>query len=355
MHIKLSDIHERFRTRGLFNAIHGGDSVVTGFAAVEACGNGDIVFVEDRKHVDAVRTGAPAAVVTSASIADELKNIAGLGILVTDDVKLAHALVRQAYADIDLHATEWPRVHPGAVVHESTAIPSTTTVGPGAVIGRNVLLGERVVVQANVVIENDVTIGDDSVLCARAFIGRGCRVGKRVVLKTGCVIGGEGFGFAPDREKHYHRVPHQGIVVIEDDVSIGANTNIDRATYHETRIGRGCKIDALCHIAHNVSIGADSILVAQTGIAGSSRLGKRVIASGQTGILDHKTIVDDVIMVHRCGVSEDITKPGMYAAGPPQPFKEYARNVAVSRRLYELWQRVQQLEKRLADLLESKD
>jgi UDP-3-O-[3-hydroxymyristoyl] glucosamine N-acyltransferase len=284
-------------------------------------------------------------------MAEALRDIEGLGIVVSDDVKLAHAFMRQAFDDIDYHDHEWPRIHPRAVIHDSARIPDSATVGPGAVIGRDVTLGERVVVQANAVIETGVMIGDDTLVLAGVFVGRYCRIGKRVRLKPGCVIGAEGFGFARDERKRYHRIPQKGIVVIEDDVLVSANVTIDRATYDETRISRGTKIDALCHLAHNVFIDEDCVLVAHTGISGSSRFGKRVIASGQTGVLDHKTIADDVVLVHRAGVSEDITEPGMYAAGPAQPFREYTRNISVFRKLYSLLQRVRNLEKAVDGLV----
>ena len=132
---------------------------------------------------------------------------------------------------------------------------------------------------------------------------------------------------------------------------VSANSTIDRATYDETRISRGTKIDALCHIAHNVFIDEDCALVAQTGIAGSTRFGKRVLASGQTGVIDHITIGDDVVLVHRAGIPEDILDPGMYAGGPAQPFREYRRNISAFKKLSNLRQRVMQLEKQVRVLL----
>ena len=308
--LKLSAIKESFPD--VITDCLGDDKEITGFAAADNYQAGDLIFCDDKTLIDDINNSNPTAVVTTSDLAEKITNNR-IGILVSEDVKLAHAFIRQRYDDIDLHQSEWPRIHPSAVVHETTLIPESATIGPGVVIGRNVQLGGRIVVQANSVIEEGVVIGEDSVIHARVFIGRNCRIGRRVRLKPGCVIGADGFGFARDQDKHFHRIPQKGIVVIEDDVVVSSNSTVDRATYSETRIARGTKIDALCHVAHNVFLDEDCVLVAQTGIAGSSKFGKRVLASGQTGVIDHITITDDVVLVHRCGIPEDILEPGMYA------------------------------------------
>jgi UDP-3-O-[3-hydroxymyristoyl] glucosamine N-acyltransferase len=161
----------------------------------------------------------------------------------------------------------------------------------------------------------------------------------------------EGFGFAQDDKGRSHRIPQTGKVVIEDNVLMGSQCNVDRATWVETRIRAGSKFDALCHVAHNADIGEDCIIVAQTGVAGSSTLGKRVIVSGQSAITDHVSITDDVILVQRAGVINDIDKPGVYAGTPVQPVKDYFRNSAVAHKLVELRKQVRKLEKQVADLI----
>lgn len=345
--IKLSTLQENFSE--LISDCLRGHKEITGFAAADRHHPGELVFCDDEKLIEELNHSAPSAVVTTGKLAEKLTNDA-TGVLISEDVKLAQALIRQRYDDIDLHDSEWPRIHTSAVIHDSVFIPGSVTVGPGVVIGRDVKFGERVVVQANSTIEEGVAIGDDSIVHAQVFIGRHCRIGNRVRLKPGCVIGADGFGFARDQDKHFHRIPQKGIVVIEDDVVVSSNSTIDRATYKETRIARGTKIDALCHIAHNVFLDEDCVLVAQTGIAGSTKFGKRVLASGQTGVIDHITIGDDVVLVHRCGIPEDILEPGMYAGGPAQPFREYTRNISVFKKLAQLRQRVLQLEKELKNL-----
>lgn len=347
--IALSIIQQEFPD--LISNRLGNDCQILGFASVEAYLPGELIFLDDKHVLGQLLSNPPTAVATTIDQAEKLQGTAKIGILVCEDVRLAHALVRQRYDDRDLRDHEWPRIHPSAIIHQTVRVPDSATVGPNVVIGCDALIGERVVIQANAVIENNSNIGDDSVIQSQVFIGQGCVIGKRVIVKPGSVLGAEGFGFAIDQDKHYHRVPQKGTVVIEDDVVIGSNCNIDRGTYGETRIARGTKLDALCQIAHNVFLDEDCILVSQTGIAGSSRFGKRVIASGQTGVLDHKTVVDDVIMVHRCGVTEDILKPGMYAATPPQLFSQYIRNVAVYHKLYKLRQNLNSLAQQVKKLV----
>ncbi|MBS1269140.1 MAG: UDP-3-O-acylglucosamine N-acyltransferase [Gammaproteobacteria bacterium] len=354
MSISVGELFERFKDTPHANEAHRPDVRFNEFSPVERYTSSSAVFTDDLDWIDELRRSPPAVVVTTETMAEALKDVDGLGLVVSRDVKLAHAFMRQAFDDIDYHNHEWPRVHPSAVIHESVKTPDSVTIGPGAVVGRDVVLGEGVVVQANATIETGVVIGHDTLVLAGVFIGRHCRIGRRVRLKPGCVIGAEGFGFARDEDKRYHRIPQKGIVVLEDDVMVSANTTIDRATYGETRIARGTKIDALCHLAHNVFIDEDCVLVAHTGISGSTRFGKRVLASGQTGVVDHKTIADDVILVHRAGVSEDITEPGTYAAGPAQPFKDYTRNISVFKKLYGLLRRVRNLERQVERLPGSK-
>ena len=346
--IKLSALCDEFAE--LISEHRGDDAEITGFASIEEHQPGELVFCDDKKQFQEVIGRKPTGVVTTAELAEKVTD-PHMGLLISTDVKLAQAFIRQRYDDPDLHDSEWPRIHPSAVIHESVVLPDSVTIGPGVVLGRDVTIGERVVVEANTVIEKSVVIGEDSVIHARVFVGHHCQIGKRVRLKPGCVIGADGFGFARDGDKHFHRVPQKGIVMLEDDVVVSANSTIDRATYNETRIARGTKIDALCHVAHNVFLDEDCVLVAQTGIAGSSRFGKRVLASGQTGVIDHITVADDVTLVHRAGLPEDILEPGMYAGGPAVPFRDYRRNISVFKKLSELRQRVIELEKQIKDLI----
>jgi UDP-3-O-[3-hydroxymyristoyl] glucosamine N-acyltransferase len=339
-----------FKDRGLIVEHRGGDQPLRRIAPIEECGPGDLVFVDHAKYLPRVREQRPSAVVVPSAIADELGDAGDLAVLVAPNVRLAIALLKQTYADRDVRDSEWPRIHPSAVIHASVAVPEDAMIGPGAVVGAGVTLGPRAVLMANVVIERGARIGANTVLHPGCLVGYGCEVGADVILKAGCVIGSEGFGFAQDEQRRNHRIPHTGKVIVEDRVVIGANTNIDRATYGATLIRAGAVIDAMCHIGHNVEIGEDCILCAHTGISGSTKFGKRVIASGQTGTLDHITVADDVALLHRAGLNSSIKQPGMYAGGPAQPLQQYLKNMAVAARLHEVWARLKAVEKKLAEL-----
>ncbi|MEM7358313.1 MAG: UDP-3-O-(3-hydroxymyristoyl)glucosamine N-acyltransferase [Pseudomonadota bacterium] len=301
-----------------------------------------LIFVENQEKLFSDEAARPAVLVTTTDIAAQLEN-EDLCVLTVQDVRMAQALIKQAYQDYDPSDPEWDAIHPSAVVHPSVTLGENVRIGANSVIGQDTKIGNNVQIRANCVIEHTVEIGDDCIINNLVNIGYGCRLGKRVILRPGVIVGNEGFGFAQDKDRHYHRLPHTGIVEIHDDVQIGSNCNIDRATYGKTIIGSGVKVDALCHIAHNVHIDEKSLFVAQTGIAGSSYIGKRVICSGQTGILDHRTVADDAVLLHRCGVTEDVPSAGMWAGTPVKPFREYVRGLTLGKRLDKLERKVKSL------------
>ena len=350
MNIKASQIFETFRARGILEQLTGPDSDITSIAPVERTRPGSMIFVDSPEFVEQAIKSNPAAIVTSEKLVESLSSLSSSTILTSKNVRLAQALIRQAYADYDHRDIEWPAIHPSATIHQSASIGKDAIIGPGAVIGRNVIVGEGSIIKANSVLEPNVVIGEDCILHPNVVVSYGCELGNRVILKSGCVIGMEGFGFAQDEKGRSHRIPQTGKVVIEDDVVMGSQCNVDRATWGETRIRTGSKFDALCHVAHNADIGEDCIIVAQTGVAGSSSLGKRVIVSGQCAITDHVKITDDVTLVQRAGVINNIDEPGVYAGTPIQPVKDYFRNAAVAHKLVELRKQVRQLEKKLAEL-----
>ncbi len=240
-------------------------------------------------------------------------------------------------------------IDPSAVVHSSARVDPSCSIGPLCVIGP---LAE---------------IDAETVLDAQVFVGAGCRIGQRcrvyphvtlreqtvlgsgVIVHSGAVIGADGFGYAKDGAQ-YVKIPQVGRVVLEDDVEIGANTTIDRATLGETRIGRGTKIDNLVHIAHNVRIGPDSVILAQVGIAGSTQVGARATIAGQVGIVDHVTLGDDVIVGSQSGVSKDIPAGSIVLGAPATPHREFKRQVAAVARLPEYAKVIRQLESKVAAL-----
>ena len=191
------------------------------------------------------------------------------------------------------------------------------TIAPGCIIGKNVTIGENTSIGSNCVIEDDVIIGINSIIESNVTIQKGCQVGKKCVISSGVIIGSEGFGNARDKNGQWHSIAHLGSVFIGDDVSIGANTTIDRGSIANTEIHSGVKIDNLVHIAHNVIIGSDTAIAAKTGIAGTTVIGKRCMIGGMVGIVGHLTIADDVIVNATSTVNRNITKPGIYTGFVP--------------------------------------
>jgi UDP-3-O-[3-hydroxymyristoyl] glucosamine N-acyltransferase len=336
-----------FQASGLLLEHIGPDAVIERLAPADDCGPGDLVFADAAGYLASILERRPAAVVTHPSLAGKLP---GFSLLTAPNVRLAQARILQRHFDRDPRADGWERLHPGAVIHPSAVIAASAWIGPNAVVGARARIGERSAVLAGAVIERDAVIGEDVVIHPNAVIGWGCEIGDRAIVKATAVIGSEGFGFAQDAQRHNHRVPQLGRVAIERDVVVGAGCCIDRAAFRETRIGAGTVLDNLCHIAHNVQIGEDCILTAMLCVAGSSTLGKRVMTSGMTGILDHMTVCDDVVLVHRAGVSGDIDEPGIYAGTPVQPIKEYMKTQALLRRLDGLRTELRDVKARLATL-----
>ncbi len=218
--------------------------------------------------------------------------------------------------------SEFAVVEPGAHVGEGSA------VGPFVFIGRNASIGNGTVIHPHVFIGENVVVGPYGLIHSHVSIREDCVIGERVILQNGCRIGSDGFGFAKDENDRHLKTPQVGRVVLGDDVEIGANSCVDRATFGETVIGRGTKTDNLVHVGHNVRVGEDTLLVAQVGIAGSCTIGDRVVLAGQAGVADHLSIGDDAVVGAKSGVTK-LVPPGMTVVGFPA--MEYTRWVRVQR------------------------
>ena len=242
-------------------------------------------------------------------------------------------------------------VLPGANVSATATIGEDTSIYPGVCVGRNVVVGSRTVLYPGVVLYDDVIVGDDCTLHANAIVRERCRIGSRCILQPGAVIGSDGFGYAPDGNSYY-RIPQIGIVVLEDDVEIGANSCIDRAAIEVTRVGRGTKLDNLVQVAHNCQIGEECMIVSQVGISGSARIGNHVTLAGQVGVAGHLTIGDNVIVGGQSGVASSLPANAAYSGSPTIPHREWLKSSMVFPRLPEIRKTVSSLEKRIAELEE---
>lgn len=236
-------------------------------------------------------------------------------------------------------------------ISTSAKIGADCYVGAFAYIGSNAVIGKNVKIYPQAFVGDNVVIGDNTTLFSGAKVYSECRIGSNCTLHTGTVIGADGFGFTPNSENNYKKVPQIGNVIIEDHVEIGANTSVDRATLGSTIIRKGVKLDNLIQIAHNVDIGENTVIAAQTGIAGSTKIGKDCMIGGQVGIVGHITIADKVKIAAQSGIGSSITTEGEIVQGSPAfGIGDYKRTYVVFRKLPELEKRVKELEQMLKDL-----
>lgn len=242
-----------------------------------------------------------------------------------------------------------PGIHPTAVIDPSAVIGKEEAIMPYAVIGKNVTLGDHCTIYPYVYIGDNVTIGDGATIFPGAVIHENCVLGKNAVIRAHAVIGGEGFGFATKDGKHT-RIPQIGNVVIGDDVEIGACTCIDNATLGSTKVASGTKIDNLVHLGHNVEIGEDCFIIAQSGIAGSTKAGNHVIFAGQTGCTGHVTIGDNAVFAGKSGIIGNMKGNQIYAGFPARPHMEWSRTQIYIKRLPEMAKTIKALEKKIAEL-----
>lgn len=243
-----------------------------------------------------------------------------------------------------------PGIHDSAVIAVSAVIGEGVHVGACAVIGSNARIGDRTKVCAGAVVGDNALVGSECIIYPNASVLHGCVLGDRVIIHAGATIGSDGFGFAPSG-KTYEKIPQLGNVVIGSDVEIGANSTVDRATIGSTRVRRGVKIDNLVQVAHNVDIGEDTVIAAQSGISGSTTVGTHVTLAGQVGVVGHIEIADDVIVTAQSGVSKSLTETGkMYRGSPAKDFKEELKMEAAVRQLPDLIRTVRELQKQIETL-----
>jgi UDP-3-O-[3-hydroxymyristoyl] glucosamine N-acyltransferase len=314
---------------------------VNGLAPLEAAGADKITFLANPKYAAKVAdTGAGAVLMAPGG------ESYGRNVIEVANPYLAFARLLTLFY-VQPHP---PRgILPEACIGVGVSLGEDISVYPGAIVGDNVTLGDRSVVPPGAVIYKGVTIGDDTTIHANAVVRERCRIGSRCVIQPGAVIGSDGFGYAPDGSSYYP-IPQIGIVVLEDDVEIGANTCIDRAALEVTLVRRGTKLDNLVQVAHNCQIGEDCMIVSQVGISGSTRIGNHVTLAGQVGVAGHLSIGDNVIVGAQSGVPGSLPANAGYSGTPVLPHKEWLKSMAVVANLPALKKTVSALEKRIAGL-----
>jgi UDP-3-O-[3-hydroxymyristoyl] glucosamine N-acyltransferase len=316
--------------------IGGDDSAeITGVGKIETAGLNDVTFIANpiyEKYFNGTHAGA--VIVSRQFKTSEHKRMDNrvVPLIKVDDPYLAFL----SLLDTFLPKTELQKIgiEPSAVIADSAEISADEIrIGANCFIGEKVKIGSRVSILPNTVIMAGCEIDDDVLIYPNVTIYPGTKIGKKVIIHSGTVIGSDGFGQAKNADGTFQKIPQKGIVVIHDDVEIGSNCSIDRATIGETVINRGVKLDNMIQIAHNVEIGSDTVIAAQTGIAGSTKIGKNCMIGGKVGIVGHIEICDGVILTAATNVSKSITKPGMYSGYRAQPMQQELRREATIRAL----------------------
>jgi UDP-3-O-[3-hydroxymyristoyl] glucosamine N-acyltransferase len=312
---------------------------ITGAASLAEATPGEISFFASRKYIGLLRKTRASAVFVPPDFAEPIH---AAQIRVANPTKAFEQVVLK-FAPKPIQFA--PGIHPTAVVDRSVQLGERVSIQPHAVIEASARIGDDTIIGAGSYIGHETTIGAACVIYPRATIRERCRIGSRVIIHSGAVIGADGFGFEMV-DGRQQKIQQLGIVQIDDDVEIGANTTVDRARFGRTWVQEGVKIDNLVQIAHNVVIGKNSVIVAQTGISGSTRVGERVTMAGQVGIVGHVEIADGTIIAAQSGVSKSIPG-GVWFGYPAVPLPEAKQQIAWVHRLGKLFTRVKEIEKKL--------
>jgi UDP-3-O-[3-hydroxymyristoyl] glucosamine N-acyltransferase len=321
---------------------------ISAVASIEEAQAEEITFIANPKYLPKLSQTHASAVIVSKEVTQADKPL----LCVTDPylafAKILTLFSHQPYQPIGIDSNA--RISPTATIGKDLSIY------PFVYIGDHCTIGDRVTLYPGVYIGNDSSIGEDSILFPNVSVYSGTVIGKRVILHSGVVVGSDGFGYVKEGKKNI-KIPQIGRVEIEDDVEIGANSTVDRATLGKTIIRKGVKIDNLVQVAHNVTIGEDSIIVAQVGISGSTKIGSNVTLAGQVGVVDHIEIGDNVMVGAQSGVTHDLPANQGYIGSPALPHREFLRAITVFPKLPEMRKTLIEIEKRLKrieDTLSSK-
>lgn len=337
MSYRLSDLAHRIdgELRG------DGEVTIIGAAHLEEAGTGQITFADGPSLQPLCDASRASALIVPPDV-----EVRDKPFIVTEDPRLAFSKVLELFAPDTRPA---PGVHPTAVLGENVSLGEGVSVGAHCYVGDGAMIGDGTVLHPLVYVGPEVALGADCEVHPQVFIGARVQIGDRVIIHAGSAVGADGFGFLQTEEGH-RKIPQIGTVIVEDDVEIGANCTIDRATVSATRIGAGTKIDDHVHVAHNCVIGRNCLMCGQVGIAGSTRVGDNVVMGGQVGIADHLEIASGTVLAANAGVIGNIAEPGIYSGYPARPHHEQLRLTALVRRLPKLVERIRELEETVEEL-----
>ncbi len=318
--------------------------LITGISGIKEAKKGDITFLANPKYIPLMEITNASALITPIDTAPGPKPI-----IRVNNPSLSFAMAASLF--LPLESVHPKGIHPTAQIAKGVILGKDIAVGPYAVIEGGVSIGDRSIIYAGCFIGDSVTIGSDCLIYANVSIRERVVIGERVIIHSGSVIGSDGFGFTTVNGIH-HKIPQIGIVEIGDDVEIGANATIDRARFDKTIIGRGTKIDNLVHLAHNVITGENCLIVAQTGVSGSTTLGNNVTLAGQAGLVGHITIGDNAIVAAQGGVTKSVPANTMVSGYPARAHDKAIRVNACVQNLPKLYDTVNELKKKIVELEE---
>lgn len=320
---------------------------VTGLAKIEEGTPGSLSFLSNPKYEEYIyETGSSICIVNKTFVPSKPLPPT-LTLVKVDDAYACFAKLLEVYSQM---SKKQPKIENPSFIAQNAQIGEGLYLGAFAYIGENAKIGNNVTIYPNVYIGENVEIGDGTVIHPGANIYVDCKIGKNCIIHAGVVIGADGFGFAPDENGEYQKVPQIGNVILEDNVEVGSNSTIDRATMGSTIIRRGVKIDNLCQIAHNVEIGKNTAMAAQVGIAGSAKIGENVMIGGQAGISGHLHIADGTKIVAQSGIPSSVKKAETLMGSPGIPMEDFKKSYFGFRKLPFLLTKVQELDKKIKEL-----
>lgn len=325
-----------------------GDTVITGIAGIEHAEPGQVTFLANRRYFPLLKTTRASAVLVEERINLEREpGMPQLAALRTANPYLAFAHAIELFYQPPQYA---PGFHPTAIIAKSAKIGAGAHIGPYCVVEGDARIGRNAVLHSFVTIYQGARIGDDFFAHSHAVVREFCQIGNRVILQNGAIIGGDGLGFAKQKDGTWYKMQQSGPAVLEDDVEVQSNACVDRATVGETRIGHGTKLDDLVIVGHASRVGANTMLCGQVGLAGSTKIGDGCILAGQVGTAGHLSIGDGAVITAKSGIPSDVPPRSMFSGYPSVDNRQWLKTVAALNRLPELQKRVRELEAELERL-----
>jgi len=316
---------------------------VNSLAKIEDGKKGDLCFLANEKYTSHIFTTKASIVIVNTSFTSDTEIASTL--IKVEDAYSSFSQLLELYNKIQFDEVG---VSKKADIDDNCLIRDTVFVGAFTSICEGVTIGKNVKIHPNCYIGKNVKVGDNTIIYPNVSIYHNCIIGNNNIIHSGVVIGSDGFGFAPNAENNYDKISQIGNVIIADDVEIGANTTIDRATMGSTKIGKGVKLDNLIQIAHNVEVGDHTVIAAQAGIAGSSKIGKNCMIGGQTAVSGHLTIADEVKIAGQSGIASSIKQVGKIVQGPMAfDIKDFQRSYIIFKKLPDLYRTVNSIKKQI--------